>query len=215
MPDPTPLRSLASLALAALAGCASSGGAVPEKGAIARPPQAPNGFVANAAAEGVVIAEARFFTNHEAIFGEDLIAEEGVIPIALRIGLPSKTDEQQDVQLTPDQMNFRLYLQDGTVLLAAPPEEVAKDEDKIAARVGQKKLEHGFLKLSGGMKEGFVYFKLKPSDAFELDGGALLHTVGAVTRRLDIARSLVSFQLTRGGQVFPFFIGLSRETASK
>ncbi|HUR29028.1 MAG TPA: hypothetical protein VM509_12635, partial [Planctomycetota bacterium] len=156
------------------------------------------------------IAEARYVPGQKQTFGVDLLDEAQVVAVFVKIGLPSKSGDEQDVQLTPEQMEFRLHLQDGTVAEAVPPESVFKGKEQVVAKIADKALQHGFLKLSGGVKEGFVYFKLRPKDGFEIDGNTVVHVVGDVKREIDLSRSLLSFQLTRGGKATPFFIGVAR-----
>ena len=182
---------------------------MPKGGTIGKP-TASNGFVSNAQVPGLVIAEARWSPGQK-FDGLDVLDEEQLIAVFVKIGLPSKSADEQDVQLTPEQMEFRLQLQDGTVLDAISPESAVKGDEKLTTALVDKALQHGFLKLSGGVKEGFVYFKLRPKDDFEVDGRDVVHVAGGgVRRELDLSRSLLSFQLTRGGQSTPFFIGVAR-----
>lgn len=213
----------AILAAACLA-CASTAD-LPEGGDVGRP-KTPNGFVSNAQVPGLAIAEARFPSEHARIFGEverptnslsvsrsgsfDLLDEVQIVPILIKVGLPSSSASEADVQLTPEQMAFRLVLQDGTVLRSVAAESAVEDDAKLTALLSAKSLQPGFLKLSGGMKEGFVYFPLTPVDDFEYDDGKLFHTVKKVRRELDLSRSLVTFKLTRGGTSTSFFIGVAR-----
>ncbi len=198
-----------SLGLALLAACASSAGEVPKGGKIDKP-VALNGFVSNAQVPGLVIAEARYSTNLKPTFGADLLDDAQIVAVLVKIGLPSKSDAEQDVQLTLEQMEFRLHLQDGTVLEAVPAESVLKGDKEVSAKLVEKAMQNGFLKLSGGVKEGYLYFKLRPKEAFEIHGTEVLHVVNEIKREIDLSRSLLSFQLTRGAQATPFFIGVAR-----
>ena len=205
--------------------CASTAGEIPEGGSISKP-KSLNGFVSNAQVPGLAIAEARFPADHARVFGVvenpasqgtvarqghfDLLEEERLVPILVRIGLPSSSAAEADVQLTPEQMDFRLILQDGTTLQAVGAEDAVRSDAKLTDVLSDKALQHGFLKLSGGVKEGFLYFKLAPQKAYEYDDGKLVHVVDGVQRELDLSRSLLSFKLTRGGTATPFFIGVAR-----
>jgi len=196
---------VALLFAALAASCASTEGEVPDEGVIAKP-RATNGFVPNAQVAGWVIAQARYETD----FKLKLLEEADVIAIWVKIGDRSRAQDELDVELTPEQMEFRLHLPDGSVLEAVPPEEAEKDDEEITAALVAKALQPGFLKLSGGMKEGCVYFKLPAKGGFEVDGDELTHTVGHVEREIDIGRSLLSFRLRRGGLATSFFIGVAR-----
>jgi hypothetical protein len=212
MPSSRLQRLLLVGASLGLCACASDG-PLPKGGVLAKPPSTPNGFVSNAEAK-VVIAEAHFYTDHERIFGDDLLEEEGILPIALKIGLHGRDIAAERVQLTPEQMDFRLYLQDGTPLRAVAYASIAKDDEKINERVTALALRAGWLAPFRESKEGFVFFRLKPEKAFEVDDGDLLHDDGDVRRTLDVSRSLLAFRLTQDGETAPFYIGITREVRS-
>ncbi len=219
--------SLAALLLCA--SCASTDGEVPAGGTIKKP-TASNGFVSIAAVPGLVIAEARFVANQEDTFGVELTEDLGIVPVFIKIGLPSTSGTEQDVQLSPEQMDFRLVLQDGTALETVRAETIIKENSRLSAvirgdrvlsggrgvdrrpgtLISEGALQPGFLRLSGGVKEGYVYFLLKPAGAYEVEGSSVVHSVKEVHRELDLSRSLMSFKLTRGGQTTSFFIGVAR-----
>ncbi|MEO6709273.1 MAG: hypothetical protein ABI054_11490, partial [Planctomycetota bacterium] len=94
--------------------CASEGG-IPSEGAIASPPSTGNGFAPNTQVE-IVVARARFVEDYKKLFGEDLIEDYGVIPIAIKLGLKGVGSEHETIYANPQQMDFRLYLEDGTAL---------------------------------------------------------------------------------------------------
>src|SRR5690242_17895943 len=132
----TPSRLLLCSLAALSAACASSEGEVPKEGAIEKP-RAQNGFVPNAQIPGWVIAQARYETDFKVTRSDgrivqiDLLDKANAIPIWLKIGDRSRAQDEIDVELTPEQMDFHLTLPDGTVLDAVPPESVAKGEKDI------------------------------------------------------------------------------------
>jgi hypothetical protein len=203
-----------SMLAVALPSCAASGGEVPKEGAIDKP-RASNGFVPNAQVAGWVLAEARYETDFKVtrrdgrVVPIDLLDKTRVVQIWLKLGDRSRAQDELDVELTPEQMEFRLTLPDGSVLDAIPAEAVAKDDKEITTAALARALQPGFLKLSGGMKEGSVYFKV-PKSGFEVDGKKLVHAVDGIEREIDLSRSLLSFKLRRGGLATPFYIGVAR-----
>ncbi len=209
-PRPLPPRTTpAALAagLLAFATSCSSSGALAEEGELSKPPASGNGYLASVDA-GSVAAEARFYTKHAELFGDDLIDEEGVIPIAVKVVLLGERDKVR----CPDQRAFRLYLEDGTALPPIACDEIAKDDRELNDRVASVALESGLVRGDGEV-ERFVYFKLRPADDFEVDGTEIVHRAGGVTRTLDLTRSLLAFLIDRNGANVPIRVGVGRAHA--
>jgi hypothetical protein len=192
--------------------CSSSGG---KGGSVGAPPASFAGFPQQAVAGGIVIAEAKLYTNYEAIFGSDLIDDEDVIPVSLKIGLKGQGQEISRVNLTSQGTDWRLYLQDGTALQSVPYEKVAAGSKKVAERVTARALKLTLLGKWDDAKEGFVFFKLAPPGDFSVKGANINHRDGDTLRQLDLARSLVSFTVRMENDDLPVFVGLQRDVAAK
>ena len=189
-------------------GCAS-GSSLPEEASLARPPAAGNGFAPNTQVE-IVVARARFVEDCAKLFGEDLIEDFGVIPIAIKLGLKGAGSEHETIYANPAQMDFRLYLEDGTALESVTTEKVAGSNKKLAANLSARALHEDDLPNFNSATDKYVFFRLEPRDRFEASTARLVHQAGHVARALSIDRSLMSFKLTRAGKALPFYIGISR-----
>jgi len=193
--------------------CSSSG--VGQGASVGAPPASFAGFPQQAVAGGIVIAEAKLYTNYESIFDDDLIDDEDVIPVALKIGLKGQGQEVQRVNLTSQGTDWRLYLQDGTALQSVPYEKVAAGSKKISERVTSHALKLTLLGKWDDAKEGFVFFKLAPPKDFAVKGGTIYHRDGDTLRQLDLARSLVSFTVRMETDDVPVFVGVQRDVQAK
>ena len=193
--------------------CSSSGAS--GGGSIAPPPASFAGFPQQAVAGGIVIAEAKFYSNYESIFDNDLIDDEDVIPIALKIGLKGQGQEVSRVNLTTQGADWRLYLQDGTALQSVPYEKVASGSKKISEKVTARALKLTLLGKWDDAKEGFVFFKLAPAGNFAVKGATINHRDGDTLRQLDLARSLVSFGVRMETEDVPVFVGVQRDVHAK
>ena len=192
--------------------CSSSGA---KGGSATAPPASFAGFPQQAVAAGIVIAEAKLYSNYEDIFGDDLIDDEGVIPVALKIGLKGQGQEVSRVNLTSQATDWRLYLQDGTALSSVPYEKVAASSKKVAERVTARALKLTLLGKWDDAKEGFVFFKLAPPNDFAIKGATISHRDGDALRQLDLARSLVSFTVRMETDDVPVFVGVQRDVLAK
>ena len=203
-----------SLALACVvAACSSSGGA---KSGTLTTPARHTGFPPQAFA-GIVFAEARLYVNHEDIFDDDLIDSERVVPVALKIGLRGEGQDVARVRISPEDMEFCLYLPDGTPMRSVEYQKVKPDKERVADHVIQEALKGTLLEPWERSKEGFVFFKL-PDDA-EYSAGDRTVTLesGDVQRRLELSKSLCTFKVTIENQLVPFNVGIQqdRRTSSK
>ena len=189
-------------------GCASSGG-MPQDASLAKPPESFKGFAPNATNE-IVDARARFVEDYEKLFGEDLIDDYGVIPIAIKIGLKGKDSEHETIYADPQQMDFRLYLEDGSALEAVSTAKVAGSDAGLEKKLNAHALSTDDLPKFDSAGDKYVFFRLVPRKQFEFSSGRLKHQVGHISRGLAIDRSLISFKITRAGKALPFYIGVSR-----
>ena len=162
-----------------------------------------------------MIAEAKFYSNYESIFDNDLIDDEDVIPIALKIGLKGQGQEVSRVNLTTQGADWRLYLQDGTALQSVPYEKVASGSKKISEKVTARALKLTLIGKWDDAKEGFVFFKLAPPGNFSVKGATINHRDGDTLRQLDLARSLVSFGVRMETEDVPVFVGVQRDVHAK
>lgn len=194
---------LAALALGLAPGCASS----PVTRVDAFPP------LKHFSNRDAVWAEARFFTDHEAIFGEDLIDEYGIVPVALKIGTVG--DETGDPpRIYMPEMQLRLFLPDGTAL-AYVPADLVPASGTPAERILKEKLELSLLHpwRSEDSRWGFVFFALPDREAFEARGPrTVLHKSEPLWREMSIADGLVSFVFTSDGGDVPVNLGLQTDS---
>ena len=204
----TALFSTATLACLVFLACAAESG-VPKEGRISAPPVASNGFAPNMQVE-IVVARARFVEDYKKVFGTDLIEEFGVIPIAIKIGLKGAGSDQETVYANPQQMDFQLFLEDGTALESIPASQVIKGDSKLESKLNALALHEDDLPTFASATDKYVFFRLAPRKQFELSGHKFLHQAGSVQRTLAIERSLMSFRVLRGGKTLPFNIGITR-----
>lgn len=193
--------------LALLASCASSGSA---EGGFRAPPASFNGYPPQAL-EDIVVAEARVYTNHAEIFKRDLTAKHGIVPVALKIGLRGEGQETSQVRVTPDGMNLRLYLQDGTILASVPASRVASMSKRSAERVTSESLKPGLLGRWEDAPTGFVFFELRDRDRLVVKGDTVLNRMGQLPRTLELSSSLCSFDVIVGERRQTFHVGLQRD----
>ncbi len=189
-------------------GCAS-GGEMPEDASLAKPPASLKGFAPTTKVE-IIEARARFVENYEKLFDEDLIDDYGVIPIAIKLGLKGKDSEHETVYASPEDMDFRLYLEDGSALEAVSTAKIAGSDDDLEKRLNAHALSTDNLPKFDATGDKFVFFRLAPRKQFEFSSGRLTHQVGHISRVLAIDRSLMSFKITHAGKALPFYIGITR-----
>jgi hypothetical protein len=203
-------RSLAvPAALALLAACSSSSGALRRAG---QPPASFNGFPSQAVSD-IVIAEAKLYTNHADLFEGDLLGE-GILPVALKIGLRGQGQDEAQVRISPDDMDLRLYLPDGTALNPVPYARVASDDEDMAKEVTRRALKPTWLVNWDATQEGFLFFALKPERDFKVQRDRVLHDQNGVERVLDLSKSLLAFKVTRADRLEPFFVGVQPDVKS-
>jgi hypothetical protein len=198
----------AAVSCAVFLSCASDGG-IPKEGKLAEPPASGSGFAPNTQVE-IVVARARFVEDTKKVFGVDLVGDYDVIPIAIKLGLKGVGSELETVYANPQQMDFRLFLQDGTALEYVTAAKVAKGDAALESKLNALALREDDLPEFSKAADKYVFFRLSPRKEFDLSGNKLWHQAGHVQRALAIERSLMSFRVTRAGKPLPFYIGLSR-----
>ena len=194
------------LLAAGLCACSSSGA---KSGQITVPARF-TGFPPQAF-EGIVFTEARFYLNHEDIFGDDLIDDERVVPVALKIGLRGEGQGTAQVRISPEDMEFSLYLPDGTPLHAVDYQKVKPSRDKTLDAVVQEALKGTLLEAWERTQEGFVFFKLPDDCEYSGRDHTITRKAGDVVRRLDLTKSLCTFKVTLNNQLEPFFVGVQQD----
>lgn len=160
-------------------------------------------------AQDIVYAQARF-EDPQLTFGVDLLEENGILPIILTVQLRGQGQENAQILISPERMDLRLYLADGTPVRPVSAEAVAAVVDEQpAARVQERKFRGGLL--SSSPTEGFVFFQLGADEFDDSRGATVLHAVEAGFRRaLDVGHSLLAFNVTIQNTQQPFFVGIER-----
>lgn len=200
------MRFLTVCMLGLAASCA--GGPEVEGTDLGGPPKSFRGFPPQTL-EGIIYAKASY-GSHEEHLGVDLL-EESVVPVLLRVQLRGRGQDEAQILLSPDRMNLRLCLPDGTVLRNLPYDSVASRlDDREADNLRRRSFRGGLLSPEETL--GYVYFAL-PKNGFEVDGRRVYHGENGIVRQLDIADSLLAFDVSvesEQGLESPFFVGIER-----
>jgi hypothetical protein len=186
---------------------AACGGSEQVKGDDLGPPPNMVGFP-DLTSEGIVIVTASY--TNPALFGDDFFERSGIVPIRLTVQLRGEGDDKQIIILSPDRMNLRLFLPDGTVLGAVPADQAAaagppSARDAVAAHAFRGGL------LTREITEGQVYFAFNPRGDYQVDGRAVRHRGDGLIRTMDLGASLLAFELTTESErdlVKPFYVGI-------
>jgi len=187
------------------AGCASSDAIVVSEAADSA--NAFDGFPAQSL-EGIVYAQAAFDGNYEDTFESDLI-DRGVVPVRVTMQLRGEGQEKAQIMIKPGRMGARLYLLDGTALAHVPADAVAAAlAGKPARRVRELAFQGGLL--GSTATEGYLFFSLQPAGDFQTYGRIVRHADGDVVRRLDLAHSLLAFDVMVEDAPRPFYVGIQR-----
>jgi len=164
---------------------------------------------------GPVTAQARLYSDHESIFGEDLIQEYGLVPIALTIGLANARAERE-AKIFPEDMKLRLYLQDGSVLSAIDARKPTADDAELLAKVRDESLKPGLLMDFASSREGMVFFELeKPGNLEWIEPLIARDTAREGSRTIDLSNSLCAFDVTIGLEQVSVFVGLDVDSRGK
>ena len=186
----------------------SCAGGAPKGDSISLGEPAFEGFPAQTL-ENIVYAQAHLPSDHERVFGVDLIEKEGVIPIALSVQLRGENMESAQILLSAERMDLALFLPDGTALPLVSAERVASP---LRARFAEKVMNHAFRPglLGAEPTEGYVFFKIAPAKEIGVEDGKVLHATSGVARPMRLTGCLLTFNVTIGDHIEPFFVGLQR-----
>lgn len=189
------------------AGCSSAG---PAGGELATPGSF-DGFPADASVD-IVQAEARFYVNHdELLAGCDLIEEQGVIPIALRVGLRGAGMNETQARLLTDGGGMRLYLPDGTALSPRDYSKIEIDDDEQRDALYGVAHKGGALTSFDHAAHGLLFFALPAGDEYDADSRSIVRRSGGVRRVLDLTKCVCSFEVSIGDETRTLYIGLKAD----
>ena len=201
------LRLLVPFALACAA-CQSSSANVAAGAGVVRFPSFPGESVA-----GDVIVEARFYRDHERVFGVDLTRRANVVPIALRLGLVAGSPSR--VRFAPEDAALQLIVADGSVLRPVAAAQIAGISSRVTSRASSSAADARWLPDWSRATDEFVYFALEPAADLRLRGTEVSHRTGDVVRSVDIDRSLIAFDVEIDGQRQPVRVGVKLDDAKK
>ncbi len=177
---------------------------------ITQPPPKYVGFHSLAHHANVVWVEATYYTDHKRVFDTNLTSE-GILPVALRVGLRGKGQDELPIQITPEDMALCMYLQDGTRLDSVPYAEVGKDDEDVQDAVTRFALKTGLIEVWDKAREGFVFFQIPKGDDFEVDGGRIIHHTPTLSRELDLLKSLITLKIKSLEGLTPIFVGIKQD----
>lgn len=186
-PHPRPLEGRAFRRLALLAGLALAGCAGPEHRPIVGEPTGHPGFP-SALPVGSAWAEAEFVEDHSRAFDRDLLVEDGLVPVHLRIGLQDRSE--RGAALDDGVLDPVLFLQDGTALPWVPLEELDERNDAVSRYA----LRSGLLEPWDRTPGGFLYFSAAEVGV-RVQGRHGLIVGERLNRELDLAGSVLAFTL--------------------
>lgn len=162
------------------------------------------GFPAETREQGV-FCKGAFRIDHKKQMGVDLIKRRRILPVYLELSEDGESGPSLIVR--GDQMNPRLFLEDGTALAAVDQASVIEDvrkPDRDAVR--QRVFETGNLKT--GKKGGFLFFKLPSEKTFSVEGAKATHVVNKQKRKLRLDRSLLAFEISIDDQPVTMYVGV-------
>jgi hypothetical protein len=148
--------------------------------------------------------KASFEPNYEETFDYDLL-DERIIPIELTAQALDETAALGEVWLKPNSWNPQLFLQDGTALRLMEIDELKEVSTKVFKTASDLRFSPGDLR---NEITGWLFFKLEPEAAFQIDGRKITHKRGETTSEIDLYHSMLSFTLTIKDETFPFYIGI-------
>ncbi len=190
------------LALAAcLFGCSSIPDPNPNLGG---PPQKFTEFEA-ATEEYSIAVEAQFDPGYRKLFGAELL-ERGVIPIHLKVKPHPEMAALGLVRFLSSSWEPRLYLQDGTALLALNIEDMKSFGEKTYAQALEHRFVPGNLEADG--KSGFLFFRVPSKREFTFRDHTITHTRAKSIRQMDLYHSLLSFNISIKSETHPFYVGV-------
>jgi hypothetical protein len=168
---------------------------------------------ATASSYGEVWMEGRFYTNHEQIFGTNLL-EKGYVPVAIRIffrdGESVATDNPR---VSLEDIRPTLFLPDGTAL-----EFVAYDRIAIASETDDRITEESFyiniVKPDESSKEGFIFFALPKDEFLVRDNNTLVHIKSPLAHEVRLSESLIALEYFTDKGKRPIYVGLRKSRRS-
>lgn len=202
MPRPGIALAAGVLALAASCSSAPEGARISGLGA----PPSSGGFESTGVVDGIKYA-ASYVSDHEDVFGEDLVDEKGILPVLLHIGI----DEGRagDVRW-PEDAGLALYLPDGTPCAAVSADDI-KVSRSVDQRVRDLALRSRWLGDFDRAVPGFVFFKLPKFESYSASAGTITLGDDATKRTLKLSKSLMGFRLTVDDEGRDFHVGLGSE----
>ncbi len=197
-------------ALLLLASCSSTPGTAKYE-----PLPLPRGYpeFTNVVQDGAVRAKCVYFGNHAEIFARDMPTADGLLPIGVEIYIDPRVENEVGRRMIWDDLDARLYLQDGTALTAIQPRYIRIEDPPALARINQFALRQDFLDEEGGTQ--FLYFRFDP-EQLEIREAEVMNW-SRLPKHMDLTGSLVSINLTRDDdRLERLFIGLEldRQSAS-
>lgn len=171
------------------------------------PPATTWSFDSSGLAAGVKYS-ASYIADHGKVFDEDLIAEAGVLPIAIRLGMDQRASAPAR---WPENANLRLYLPDGTVCLAVDPGQVRPKDRDVHERVTRHALRRSWLDNYEDAAMGFAYFTLPEFSEYSASAGTITLGKEGSQRTFALSKSLVGFRLSVEDEDRTLYVGLSSD----
>ena len=186
---------------ACLFGCSSIPDPNPNLGA------APLGFTDFEAVTGEysISVDAFFEAGYRKEFQAELL-QQGIIPIHLKVKPKGELAELGIVRFQSSSWEPRLYLQDGTALLAMNLEEFKQTSVQTYDLAFSKRFIPGNLEAEGN--SGYLFFRVSPQKAFRFSDHTITHTRGKTTREMDLYHSLLSFNISIDSESRAFYVGV-------
>ena len=180
--------------------------------ACAQPPTLPmpDNFprIPSASSYGGVWAEGRFYTDHERIFGQNLL-ELGVVPVAVRVFTRRTDGSLEDARVFVEDIRPQLYLPDGTRLSLIPFDRIKVDRD-VEDRITEQALDINVIKSEEASQEGFIFFQL-PEGEFTATGDDLIVHLGEpMGQEVRISDSLLALDYFTDQGASPIYVGLRK-----
>lgn len=160
-----------------------------------------------------VWVEARFYTNHAGIFGEDLL-RAGYVPVAIRIFTRASESDETGPRMFVDDIQPRLYLPGGGVLELIPYDRMNARPD-TQARITDEALDVNIIKPEDQSEEGFIYFQLPVEEFRVVDADTLIHLREPLAQEVKISKSLLALEYFTDEGVLPVFVGLRMDRRLK
>ena len=158
---------------------------------------------------GRVWIEGRFYTNHEEIFGTDLL-EAGYVPVAAKIFLRSGGDNEEDSRISLEDIRPTLYLADGTALEFASYDRITVD-GYSEGRITEEALDINLIKPEEQSEEGFLFFKFPRAEFLITGDDTLVHLKTPLAYEIRISDSLIGMEYFTEDGTRPIYVGLRKD----